>query len=416
MKRGARFADVGTTPADSAHLRLSKQNAARFALLIAPATMLGAVMLAAVGEWVAFACGTVSSTLFLLNVVGFAASKNLRSFLTRATIISVVSTIALRFTMRSLPGSEVVLLSGLTWVTGAALTGRRERVVRVGLVFLAVMVLTEAFVHAFPAPVRAYPAGYPTLVFLYNAVTLATWLTLMILPLAQGRRELANALEEEHRRSERLLLNVLPASIAVQLKKSPAVIADRFESATVLFADIVGFTTMSARMTPEALVKLLAEIFSAFDALSERHGVEKIKTIGDAYMVAGGLPAPRADHACAVARLALDLQKALERWPELKLRIGLHSGAVVAGVIGSRKFSYDLWGDTVNTASRMESHGLPGAIQLSEATRTLLGDQFILEPRGEIDVKGKGRMSVWLLTGERESAPTPGFPGTSPER
>ena len=210
------------------------------------------------------------------------------------------------------------------------------------------------------------------------------------------------AAERERDRSESLLLNILPAPIAARLKDGPATIADSFASVTVLFADLVGFTTLSTRISTHELILLLNEVFSEFDALAEKHGLEKIKTIGDAYMVVGGVPSARADHADAIAAMALDMRDVIARRPltageRLGVRIGIHSGPVVAGVIGTRKFSYDLWGDTVNTASRMESHGEPGRIQVSDATRALLSDEFAVEARGAIAIKGKGEMTTWFL-------------------
>jgi adenylate cyclase len=206
-------------------------------------------------------------------------------------------------------------------------------------------------------------------------------------------------LRVEQERSERLLLNILPRPIAERLKADPGVIADRFEAVTVLFADIVGFTGLAATRDPGELVSLLNAIFSRFDELAEEHGLEKIKTIGDAYMVVAGLPTPRPDHAAAAARMALEMRRAIGELScgPLQLRIGLHSGPVVAGVIGRRKFSYDLWGDTVNIASRMESHGLPGEIQLSEATYRLLPSRFACAPRGILSLKGRGAMAAWYL-------------------
>jgi class 3 adenylate cyclase len=202
--------------------------------------------------------------------------------------------------------------------------------------------------------------------------------------------------------SERLLLNVLPAPIAERLKRGESKIADSFDAVTVAFADLVGFTQLSARMSAEDLVKLLNEIFSAFDRLSAEHGLEKIKTIGDAYMVVGGLPVARADHAPAVADMALGMVAAIERinvehGTSLAVRVGVNTGPVVAGVIGERKFIYDLWGDAVNTASRMESHGVPGAVHVTESTRDALGDAFVVEERGVIQVKGKGEMRTFFV-------------------
>jgi class 3 adenylate cyclase len=216
----------------------------------------------------------------------------------------------------------------------------------------------------------------------------------------QARQELEIAQQQ----SEKLLLNILPEMIADQLKQQPTTIADSFLAVTVLFADIVGFTELSTRTSPPQLVELLNEIFCLFDELAERHGVEKIKTIGDAYMAVAGLPNQDSDHAMAIANMALDMQLALAQFNKennqnYRIRIGISTGPVVAGVIGLKKFAYDLWGDTVNTASRMESHGIAGGIQVCEASYQLLKDNYLLEKRGLIQVKGKGEMMTYLLQG-----------------
>jgi len=221
-----------------------------------------------------------------------------------------------------------------------------------------------------------------------------------------ARREFTamRLLDKERERSERLLLNILPAPIAERLKASEESIAEHSDGVTVLFADIVGFTPLSASKTPQALVELLNRIFSEFDALADAHGLEKIKTIGDAYIAVAGLPNPWPDHAPRAARMALAMHDAMARvaaetGEKLALRIGLNSGPVVAGVIGRRKFTYDLWGDTVNTASRMESHGVPGAIHCTEAAALLLQGAFQLQARGAMEIKGKGEMNTFLLAG-----------------
>ncbi len=211
-------------------------------------------------------------------------------------------------------------------------------------------------------------------------------------------------LKREREKAERLLLNILPEKIAARLKNGEATIAESFPSVTVLFADLCGFTGFSKQVDARHLVGLLDEIFSAFDHLANALGVEKIKTIGDAYMAVAGLPEVRDDHADAIAGMALGMLDAFRdivrsRGLALELRIGMHSGPVVAGVIGRHKFSYDLWGDTVNLASRMESHGEPSRIHLSAATRALLGDRFRVAERGEITVKGGGSMATFFLLG-----------------
>ncbi|MEB3279551.1 MAG: adenylate/guanylate cyclase domain-containing protein [Lyngbya sp.] len=211
-------------------------------------------------------------------------------------------------------------------------------------------------------------------------------------------------LEIEQEKSERLLLNILPEPIAFRLKNKPGTIADNFEEVTVLFADIAGFTQLSAKISPIELVNLLNEIFSEFDQITTQNKLEKIKTIGDAYLVVGGLPKPRRDHAEAIAKSALEMQKKLIEFNQknhqnLQIRIGINTGPVVAGVIGAKKFIYDLWGDTVNIASRMESHGIIGEIQVTETTYQHLKDKYKFEKRGLINVKGKGEMSTYLLKG-----------------
>lgn len=220
----------------------------------------------------------------------------------------------------------------------------------------------------------------------------------------------------EQKVSERLLRNVLPYSIAVRLKGRPEVaagdfsdiIADSFPEVTVLFADIVGFTKFSQTVSAEVLVGVLNDLFTRFDGIADRHGLEKIKTIGDCYMAAAGLPVPSADHAARAANMALDMVDAIDAFNagsryRLNVRIGIDTGPVVAGVIGKRKFLYDLWGDAVNTASRMESHGVAGRIQVTDSTRGRLTEGFVLEKRGPIDVKGKGEMHTWLLNGRKAS-------------
>ncbi|NNL98906.1 MAG: adenylate/guanylate cyclase domain-containing protein [Acidimicrobiia bacterium] len=222
-------------------------------------------------------------------------------------------------------------------------------------------------------------------------------------------KQVADTAEAEmvvaNERSEQLLLNILPAEIADRLKAGEEGIADRFESATVLFADVVDFTPLSASMSADELVSLLDEIFRSLDGLVGALGLEKIKTVGDAYMVASGVPEWRPDHAEAMAELALGIRSHTEEevfgGRRVQVRIGMHSGPVVAGIIGDRKFSYDLWGDTVNTASRLESHGVPGEIQISVETKDLISDSYRCERRGEVELKGKGPAETWFLRERR---------------
>jgi guanylate cyclase len=216
------------------------------------------------------------------------------------------------------------------------------------------------------------------------------------------RNALLKLVRVEQAKSENLLLNILPKEIAAILKNEERTIVDHFPGASILFADMVGFTPMTASMAPAEMLALLNEVFTFFDSLVDKYGVEKIRTIGDSYMVAAGVPKARPDHAQALANMALEMRAFVKTSPvctsrQLNFRIGINSGPVVAGVIGRKKFIYDLWGDAVNTASRMESHGTPGSIQITGATYELVKDEFVCELRGLIPVKGKGEMETWYL-------------------
>ncbi|ERT06907.1 adenylate and Guanylate cyclase catalytic domain protein [Lyngbya aestuarii BL J] len=211
---------------------------------------------------------------------------------------------------------------------------------------------------------------------------------------------------EEQEKSEQLLLNILPKAIAERLKRGESTIADSFDDVTVLFGDIANFTKLSADLSPAQLVEILNRIFSLFDELADKYNLEKIKTLGDAYMVVGGLPIPQANHASAIAEMALEMQSIIGQFSlkvgePLQMRIGINTGPVEAGVIGMKKFTYDLWGDTVNTANRMESHGISGKIQVTAITYERLKEKYLLEERGKITVKGKGEMITYFLTGRK---------------
>lgn len=239
-----------------------------------------------------------------------------------------------------------------------------------------------------------------------NVTSAFAILAMMSYVYSEAARKAEALLELERQKSEGLLLNILPMSIAARLKEDSSVIADHFESATVMFADIVGFTAMSELVTPTELVNRLNLLFCAFDDLAAKHGLEKIKTIGDAYMVAGGLPEQQDGHAKDVSAMALDMLDAVADYNtaashEVDIRIGIHTGPTVAGVIGIKKFVYDIWGDTVNTASRMESSGEPGRIQLSQQAAELVVDDFDIEERGTVEVKGKGKMKTYWLQERR---------------
>ena len=269
------------------------------------------------------------------------------------------------------------------------------------LVFLVTGIAGELFF-----PNADFPTWFPSTMLALNIVGAGAISFTLLASFAKQRNEALAALRVEQERSESLIKNVLPSSIAERLKAATGSIADHVEAASILFADVVDFTPFAQRLSPAEVVGTLDHLFSHFDTLVERHGLEKIKTIGDCYMAAAGVPI-RAQITRAGRRSWRSTSKPRSRRPRsptedgLRLRIGINSGPVTAGVIGTKRFLYDLWGDAVNTASRMESNGSPGEIQITRATYELLKDEFVCRRRGTIEVKGKGQMETWYLVGPR---------------
>ena len=335
------------------------------------------------------------------SLIVFARTKSYRFFRFSQAMMMTLLPFLLQWTLGGYVASSAVSLWALVAAIGTLFFFTADESIPWFVAFLALTLLSgllEPILSQNPATI---PDPIRTAFFVLN-VTGVSLTAYVLLQYAVRARDEAFA------RSEGLLLNVLPKSIAERLKRDPGVIAEAHPDVTVLFADVVDFTPFTERTEPERVVGVLDDIFSAFDALAEQHALEKIKTIGDAYMVAAGLPEPRADHAQAMADMALDMQAEFGRLCqplglELAIRIGMDSGPVIAGVIGRHKFTYDLWGDTVNTASRMESQGLAGRIQVSEATYGRLRDQYVFEDRGEIEVKGKGRLRAYLLVRRQAS-------------
>jgi guanylate cyclase len=347
-----------------------------------PAVAWAAVGLAGafVVAWIAF---VMTGSIFVAFVIAF-----------------VTGTIGNVYAHVSLGGyaySGGVLLFGVAYVSIAAVLVGRKAALVAGFTYAIAGVILGFLEESLRAR-RAAPD--PTLTTIFFVLVLVGSINIVapLIVYFMGR------LRHEHERAEGLLLNVLPRVVAAELKEKGSTTAQRFDAVSVLFADIVGFTPLSATMEPEELVERLNTVFTFFDTLAERYEVEKIRTIGDTYMVASGIPVPRQDHAHALARMALDMLAYAAQGP-LSFRIGIHSGPAVAGVIGTRKFQYDIWGDTVNTASRMESHSEPGRIQISDATNRLIEDDFVTTYRGPIEVKGKGTLTTWWLEGERRAVP-----------
>jgi guanylate cyclase len=271
----------------------------------------------------------------------------------------------------------------------------------IGILFLA------ALLDPMVRRTNGLPPWLIVLFFMLNVAALSSIVYLMVRAYIQQRNRIAELLRLEQEKTDRLLLNVLPAPIAAILKEENRTIAERFDDVSILFADVVDSTLLAEELDPTEMVEMLNEVFNYFDTLVDKYGLEKIRTMGDNYMIASGVPTPRADHAQALANAALEMRNYHEFVPSphaerLRFRIGMNCGPVIAGVIGHTKFHYDVWGDPVNVASRMESHGQPGKIQISKRMYERLKDDFICEPRGSIEVKGKGTMETWFLIGRRQ--------------
>lgn len=343
-----------------------------------------------VAAWATLALAALFFALLLWLILGRTVMDTLA--VSRAVLLlSTVNHIIVHVVLGGYANSGFYLSWGVAVILTSSLVLPQAEIVLYSIAYSALAVVA-GFLESTLASAR--PAPDPALSTILIVLMLVGSF-IMLLPVFVY---FVGKLSEERERSEQLLLQVLPAEVAAELKETGKTKARRFDEVSVLFADTVGFTPLAAQMEPEAVVDKLNEVFTFFDSLVEKYGCEKIHTVGDAYMVAAGLPVPREDHANALAAVALEMLE-FDRSGPLSFRIGINSGPAVAGVIGSMKFQYDIWGDTVNTASRMESHGEPGRIQISEATRDLIKDSYQCVPRGPIEVKGKGRLNTWFLEG-----------------
>ena len=365
---------------------------------------LNSVVLAALFFWFDEpATGWILVTFAFLFVAGwflFAATGSVRGTFALINVATVIGIAAVQVAMGGYANSGAILMWGIAITTVSTLLFHRREALAVGALIAVVAVIFGFLEQTLQASRPAPDPTLPAVLFPYTLITLII-LVVPVIGLLMGR------LSFEQARAEGLLLNVLPAEVAAELKETGATTTRRYESISVLFADIVGFTPLSAEMDPEAMVAQLNTVFTHFDRLADKYGCEKIRTIGDNYMVAAGVPTPRDDHAHAIASMALEMLEYARTGP-LSFRLGINSGPAVAGVVGTSKFQYDLWGDTVNVASRMESHGEPDRIQISEATYRLIKDDFDTTLRGPIEVKGKGTLTTWYL----EPTPEPAIAAT----
>ena len=392
-------ARIGVLSTDSRDEALRKETLVLFASFITLLSFIWVGTYWALGLYVSAAIPLAYQAVSVANLAVFAKTKRYRFFRTSQLTLGLVLPFVLQLSLGGfLPSSGVVLWS-FTAPLGALLFSSRRDATRWFAAFLGVIGLS-AVLEPLLTP-AAIPHGIVVAFFALNILGVTATSYLLLHYFVRERDRAAAVIAAERERSERLLLNVLPEPIAERLKAGESPIADRASDVGVLFADIVGFTPLSESMRPEELIQVLDEVFTLFDGLVANHGLEKIKTIGDAYMAASGLLGGGTGHAEDLAEVALEMQAAIARTPALEVRIGMDIGPVVAGVIGHQKFSYDLWGDTVNTAGRMESHGIPGAIQVTERAYRRLAPAFAFEERGIIDVKGKGSMRTYLLVASK---------------
>jgi class 3 adenylate cyclase len=394
-----RLAFLGVTETDTDEVRRQKAALTLAAALITGLAIIWVTTYAVLGLRQAALIPFIYQVASIASLVVFARTKSYRPFRFSQAAMMTLLPFLLQWTLGGYVASSAVSLWALVAAIGTLFFFTADESIPWFLAFIGLTLLSGLLEPALSQSPAAIPDPIRIAFFVLN-VTGVSLTAYVLLQYAVRARDEAFA------RSEGLLLNVLPKTIAERLKRKPGVIAESHAAVTVLFADVVDFTPFTERTEPERVVGVLDEIFSTFDALAARHGLEKIKTIGDAYMVAAGLPDPRPDHASAMADMALDMQAEFGRrcaalGVELAIRIGMDSGPVIAGVIGRHKFIYDLWGDTVNTASRMESHGLAGRIQVSASTYRLLCDDYDFEERGAVHLKGKGDQLAYLLVGRR---------------
>lgn len=403
QKASSRIAAIGADPNDTEDTHLQKSILVFSSLMMATMAIGWASVYFAFREYVAGAIPFSYAILSFLSIGRFARTRKYAFFRGSQLLLPLLLPFFLLLALGGFQNSSAVVLWSLSSPLGALLFAGRRQAKNWFIAYLALVVIA-ALLDPFGHPSNLPPVLLT--VFYVMNIGCVSIFTFVLLQYFMSQKEATlRLLHLEQEKSDHLLLNILPAEVAAILKKEERVIADRFDNASILFADMVNFTPMSAQMKPEEVVGLLNDVFCYFDTLTEKYSLEKINTIADCYMVAAGVPRPRSDHAHALAYMALEIRDCIRctmfGGKQLIFRIGINSGPVVAGVIGRKKFAYDLWGDTVNTASRMESHGVGGVIQISEATYELIKNDFICEPHGSLNVKGKGDMNVWYLLGKK---------------
>jgi guanylate cyclase len=395
-----RALSIGADSRDTVDERFRKRLLVGVALVILPVGFLWGCLYWAVGEHAVALTPWGYVLGSAISLVVFSRTRDFALLRTAQLSLILVAPALGTIMLGGLRESSAVILWSLFAPLGAVAFDRPGRAWAWFAAFVATMALALGLSEVLRPNGADLPEAFVRTFDVLNILVVSFVAMLLLVTFARGR-------EAAQARVEALLLNVLPADVAERLQSDPQAIADHFDEASILFADVVDFTPLAGGLDAREVVGLLDRLFTSFDELVDRYHVEKIKTIGDCYMVAAGVPTQRPDHAQALARLAIEMRECAKRClPEregrnLQLRIGISSGPVVAGVIGRRRFLYDLWGDTVNMASRMESHGTPDEIQITRSTWQLLGEHFVTEPIGRVEVKGKGEIETWRLVASR---------------
>ena len=398
----ARLARIGADPLDDEELRQKKALLVVVTVIILPISLVWAGLYIGLGT----PAGITALVYFFValgSLVAFARTRRFEPFLLVQLLDILLMPNLGQMACGGSLASGGVGLWGLLAPLGALVFLEPRRAIRWFAAFVVIYLGTSIAGDALFAQAD-FPRWFTSTILALNVVGAASLAFTLLATFAKQRDEAFTALRAEQEKSDILLRNVLPHTIAERLKAASQTIADHFAAASILFADVADFTPLAQRLPPAEMVGVLDHLFSQFDALVERHGLEKIKTIGDCYMAAAGVPDPCPDHARRAALVAIEMRDLLTTSEVagrsgVELRIGINSGPVVAGVIGTNRFLYDLWGDAVNTASRMESHGTPGEIQITRATYELVRGEFACRSRGTISVKGKGEMETWFLVG-----------------
>jgi len=390
----ALVARIGSDPNDDDDIRLQKSLLVVCAIPFILAGASWGIMYILFNEPVAGAIPLSYSIVSLFSTIHFSWTRQYQFFRFSQLMLILLLPFFLMLALGGFINGSAVILWSLICPLGALLFDEPHHAPRWFLAFISLVALS-GFLQPYVRLANHLPPALVIFFFAMNLIAVSSLVFMMVFYFVNQK----NIFQQK---SETLLLNILPKEIAAILKNESRTIADHYEDASVLFADMVGFTPLSAQLPPVEMVELLNEVFSFFDSLLDKYGVEKIRTIGDSYMVASGVPRGRPDHAQALAWMALEMRDYIathtfHNGQKVSFRIGINSGSMIAGVIGRRKFVYDVWGDAVNVASRMESHGLGGAVQITQTTYDLIKDEFVCEPRGTVNVKGKGEMEVWLV-------------------